>query len=607
MRSRDWREAKEQFFSRLQKNLEKETPYNDFLNFSVKPADCILAKCLEPLVSFLKMKCDPVWLAVVMYDPTANSDQVHSRHLNFYVNNDLKNIFLEEINRMFLITGLPCGLQQYLPSQNTTGDIPQWPPLVLQFGTISLEQNVRNEFNSWIQLFVKKSTSETTCKTEPCRTGCDSCTGYLCNIVAPEEFENYIQNISESRNKLARTAYCFSNRYPSSTYTGVSDRCLTLFIPGIYIPGKPYYMNGLLVSFSEPISLGTIDLLKEWTQDVCWSLASAVFVKEHVFLGPWKARDAGAELTKYIDNIQFKVTGENSKKIIDIKENVSQDNWYGVAGWTNDTVDSILRIHTPKLQRTQIVSEDVLSKLKKSYTVWCSTFKSLGVSEENYKEVAAISFVRQNLPLATTEDGACLYLIAMLAHAKEAGVSVMMDNTIKWDNILSVNWTLNRFCAPYILKWLLLVDRSNRKQRQFVTTNNQVNKSSKKQTVIWMLDMLIEDKDAELPLRIYLDNFEKLDNDRLELHQLTQTIWAAEALGNPTHILPAWSPAEFGSEMVNDIMNKPFDEECQSISNIFEAFNGKGVNRTYVLLRERQARIFVIHYFHPNKGGSKRY
>jgi len=599
----DWQKIKNSFLHDLKTILDNVNRGDELIKFSVNFKGCRIASCLRKPVEFLKKRCDPAWLAIVMYDPEADFDQVHSCHLNFYVNDDLERIFSEEMNHMFLMTGLPCGLQQYLPGQNTT-DIPLWPPLVLQYGNMDLEDDVKAEFKSWVQLFVRKSANGTTCKAEPRKSGCDSCTDYFCEIVAPAAFEDYIRNISESKNKLARTAYCFSNRYPSSSYTGRRDRCLTLFIPGVYIPGQPYYMNGLLISFSDAIRLDTLGLLKEWTEDICWSLASAIFIKTHVFSGPWKARDVGAELRKYLDSFKFKhiEKGTTLGRIITFQS----DN-YGIDSYPSQLVSHILHdgdfiYEEEETYRSKIASKDKSQILDQyaniicqNYPQWCKYFSDIGGGERAC-HAAALCFAIQG-----DQKKNQLYLVSLLAHAQQVGHTInyleCQKERLFKDNFIVKKlfiWKLKHICAPFILDCLFCSRILKGVQHYLIRSSDNTGQP----TFVWALDAVIEEKSGKLNKEIHLDHYTTNTPDELKHnHQLTSTIIAAEALGGQAHLLPAWSPAKCWGVATGDLIT--YASGSSDIKGIISRITSPGdfTEGTYVLMGQKTSRLIIAKKF----------
>lgn len=570
-----WDEIRRQFSSDLYKPCAEKNNFHTFTACAdLEQADnlCHIAKCLVGPVKYLKKMVGFQWLTVVQYDPTASAHNVHDKHLNFYVAKNLQDIFLEEKNRMFLMTGVACGLPRYRPIKNNI-EVASLPMFELRY-TIKPGPAVKPQDRI---VFEISSDGVIYC----CDQDLPDCLVCPKNkneviITTPPKWEKYVKAIpilsnNDDTKKLLRTFYNFVSKYPAkATDLKSINGYSALFIPGVHVPGYPYYVNGVLIAFNSVVDENKLNLIRCWTEDVCRLLIGSVLFQSKRLHGPWMM-GTGEESEDYFDAYAFNCKDGRVESNIKgtCNQELKQLLGAGLPGnpeW-HDILDNTA---LPDEVTTRLLNgdKDTFETFEKKFPSWIAWVGELGVKNQRKAAVAYAAFTLLN-------NEGTIHLLALLAFCKDAGFDVTPQTSFLGKIKKNTIWHNSdiKLDAKFVLKMLVyesgkLIKDGGAKCSADVSTTD-------KEIIFCMEIELPCTKEEDTEKKIYLD---WLSVGKLEKHLLTRTILAAEQLGRPDGYLdvrPVW------------------DGTKVETPKLVEHWKSNNKNGALVVLEKANARIIV--------------
>ena len=305
--SRDQWEAIRRTFSDALHDLIRKN--GEHLQFSAcpdpsNPPDniCDVAKTLCEPVKWLKQQVPEIeWLSIIQYDhhPDRGHSDTHAAHLNFYVKDNLAETFAKEKDKMFLLTGIACGLAGYGPLNRGTYNF-TFPKFILH----ESHETLPDHYGERIEIVVNFDPAS--CTFGERQKDCGACNNATVNykVHAPHKgIGDYIKAIptfSDKIKKATRTLCNFKKTYPVAAVEGHMIQCI--FMPVVHMPALPYYVSGVMVLLRGKIDKGKYNILSHWAKDICWPLAGFSALKYASFKGEYLLVGLGEALSKYIND-----------------------------------------------------------------------------------------------------------------------------------------------------------------------------------------------------------------------------------------------------------------------------------------------------------------
>lgn len=607
----EWAKVRTQFFDDLHdlgdRERRKDWPREPRLKFSVRPDECYVAKCLEAPVDWLwkNIEPTPLWLAVIVYDPAENDPQkVHSKHLNFKVNPDLLQIFEAKQGEMFLLTGIPCGLAGYLPQEGYDKDklkaLPTFPTFALTRTRKDKPTEETLEFGGWVRFEIEPGESGEVKK-------------YI-----PEPWDHYIESVIKSDNRVMETTFnklitetlsVFATQYPDQPKQSVPDEWLTLFIPCDHVKGRPFFINGVLISFDKLIEHSSYNYIRMWTIDICSQLASFLAYETHDFKVPYQGLGAGRELKKYAECFEHK--SNESIILSEYMESCSLEKIKELIELT--TLEEPLH----DLEGCASLSDDYelnnsfkqyISTLRQHFPRWMAEFhKNFGISETAGRASALWCFVRRH---SENPDKINLSLADIIACSIEADWSVDIKISPQERPMLlhkNYGWWLHTSSklTPQIVLETLILTPVLTKEKYDVFQILEVEDSA---AIAWLLDIKVKGQRTyesrsqptnssaevvdESVSKLYLNWLELVlaDNKPITIskHTFTWIMLAASALvDNNVVVLPAWTLSPSNNNAAEELLELS-TEEC--MCSLRERHPG---DMCWIILGKNSSRIIV--------------
>lgn len=576
-----WDDIRRKFSSDLYKPCAEKNNFHTFTACAdLDSTDnlCHIAKCLVGPVKYLKKKTNFQWLTVVQYDLNALTlDDVHRKHLSFYVSENLENLFHEESKRMFLMTGVACGLDFYRPSEiDTLATTSSFPMFELHY---TKKNTILSKDKDHI-VFEISADKNACCK--KIKVSCESCTATSSSIkvFVPDVWKTYVAGIhklnEDERKLLLRTLYNFIFKYPcGSSQKNWPKEYSALFLPGVHVPNLPYYLNGVLISFNNAVKKEHLEIIKKWTADVCQTLAGAVtFHNKGELHAPWIFGVGTASKNYFSDYcLGFKEGGGIAAQI----SNSESEPLYKAElpkPFHNDSLLTKLSGDQPiLLQREDIKCFKMFNERLSS---WIMRFGDFSVDTKWRAAIAYMVFTKLK------DDK--IHLLALLAFCKDVGFKPI---DISADVLALVNknfpiWEVEEKITAHFVLRTLIYDLATKYKD---STRSVSVKLEDNESICFNLNIelpLGEEKSEEdqSEKKIYVNWMQEKKMD----HLLTQTILAAEQLGKNG---PSSKP---GYLDVRPVWGDTNNKEINKLVQQWESHNTDGA---LVVLEKAKARIIV--------------